>query len=58
MAEALALLAQLTVAQTRAMHARVRSPTSSDPIAVALSTLGMDRKAALLLFLGRHRVVR
>lgn len=58
MAEVLALFAQLTVAETRAMHARVKSPRSSDPIAVALSTLGTDRKAALLLFLGRHRAAR
>lgn len=57
-AELLALFAQLTVAQTRALHARVWRPTSSDPIAVALSSLGIDHKAALVLFLGRHRIHR
>jgi hypothetical protein len=58
MAEVLALFARLTVAETRAMHARVRRTKSSDPVAIALSTLGTDRKAALVLFLGRHRVAR
>lgn len=57
-AELLALFASLTVAQTRALHVRVWNPLSPDPIAIKLLRLGNDRKARLVVFLGRHRAYR
>jgi len=57
-AELLALFASLTVAQTRALHARLWSPNSADPLAAKLARLGADRKACLVEFLGRHRAYR
>jgi hypothetical protein len=57
-AELLALFATLTVAQSRAYHARLWSPNSADPLAAKLAQLGSDRKQRLILFLGRHRAYR
>lgn len=57
-AELLAVFATLTVAQSRAYHARLWSPNSADPIAAKLAQLGSDRKQRLILFLGRHRAYR
>ena len=57
-AELLAVFATLTVAQSRALHARLWSPNSADPMAAKLAKLGSDRKQRLIWFLGRHRVIR
>jgi hypothetical protein len=57
-AELLALFASLTVAQSRALHARLRSPNSTDLLAAKLAKLGIDRKQRLIWFLGRHRFYR
>lgn len=57
-AELLAVFATLTVAQSRALHARLWSPHSADPLAAKLAELGSDRKQRLIWFLGRHRVIR
>ena len=57
-AELRALFATLTVAQTRALHARLWSPNSPDPLAAKLARLGVERKARLVEFLGRHRAYR
>ena len=57
-AELFAILATLTVAQSRAYHARLWSPNSADPLAAKLALLGSDRKRQLIYFLGRHRAYR
>ena len=57
-AELLAVFASLTVAQSRAYHARLWSPNSADPLAAKLAQLGSDSKQRLILFLGRHRAYR
>lgn len=57
-AELLAVFAALDVAATRALHVRVRHPNSADPVARALSGVGLDRRAVLVQFLGRHRTFR
>src|SRR5688572_2788631 len=43
-AELLAVFASLTVAQSRAYHARLRSPNSADPLAAKLAQLGSGSK--------------
>jgi len=57
-AELLALFATLTVAQSRALHARLWNPSSHDPLAAKLAYLGADRRQRLVGFLGRHRYDR
>jgi len=57
-AELLALFATLTVAQSRALYARLWNPSSRDPLAAKLAHLGADRRHRLVGFLGRYRYDR
>lgn len=58
MTELIAFLATLTVAQSRTLHARLWHPKSADPLLDKLAKLGTAYKQRLILFLGRHRVIR